>query len=405
MSKYPSTSDLNIEAEATLDPSIQFGAPLAENPSRPSHILLTGSTGRLGGYLLGELLCRTSADMHCLVRGQSPDDGRQRLINNLQFYGRWQDNFHDRIIPISGDLSQPLFGLSEPHFDQLSDYVDVIYHSGGWVNNVRSYALLKPSNVDGTQEVIRLAARTKTKPVHFVSSLAVFFTAAHAGTEVVESDVPQCHPDMKSGYIQSKLVADRLVQNAQRRGLPAAIYRLARITADSQTGMTRDMKGLLNLLIKVGLYLEKFPVLDVELPMLPVDYASQAIAHLSQREDSLGKAFHFINADPIPWSNVLDVLRGCGHAFEEIDYHTWRSELKQQIDQNPDTEFLKLLQVLLYAPHNLFFDRPSFDVRNVADGLAGSSIVCPPIDGKLISTYLSYFQQVGLLPRADRVPG
>jgi len=404
MSPLTQTVSLNLEAEAVLDPGIRFDAPPAENASHPKHIFLTGGTGQLGGYLLGDLLRQTTADMHCLVRGRNPENAKARLIENLQFCGRWQSSFSERITPVLGDLSQERFGLDETSFRQLAGQIDVIYHSGGWVDNVRSYSLLKPVNVDGAEATIRLAALRQIKPVHFVSSLAVFFTDAHAASEVVhETDAPRYDPNIKSGYIQSKWVADRMVQTAQSRGLPASIYRPARVTADSQTGKTNAVKDLLSLFIKSCLYLKKYPTLDISIPMVPVDYLSQAIAQLSQREASLGKAVHFINDDPIPWCELCEIIRGLGYELEEVDYPAWRRELKRQIEQNPDKEFLKLIQALLYAPNNLFFDRPRFDMGNLRAGLAGSSVVCPPIDEKLVATYLAYFQQVGFLPPVDRV--
>ncbi len=405
MSEFTPTNSLNLEAEAILDPSIHFNAPPAKNANNPQQIFLTGSTGFLGGYLLGDLLQQTSADMHCLTRGQDTEVAKERLIQNLQFCGRWRDDFRARIIPVLGDLSQARLGLDETMFRQLAGQIDVVYHSGGWVNNVRSYALLKSTNVDGTEAAIRLATLTQMKPLHFVSSLAIFFTDTYAGAEVVqETDTPKYDPHVKSGYIQSKWVADRLVETAQRRGLPASIYRPARVTADSQTGKTSAVKDLLSLFIKSCLHMEQYPALDITIPMVPVDYLSRAIVHLSQQEASLGKAFHFINDDPMPWADLFGIIRGLGYGLEEIDYPTWRRELKQQIEQNPDKEFLKLIQALLYAPNNLFFDRPRFDMSNIRAGLAGSPIVWPPVDEKLVATYLAYFQQVGFLPPAQHVP-
>lgn len=401
----PTKKHLNLEAEALLDPSIRFDAPLTANAHSPKHIFLTGSTGQLGGYLLGDLLASTTAEMHCLVRGENLEAAKERLIQNLQFYDRWQDDFAERIIPVLGDLAQVRFGLTEAQFSQLSGHIDAVYHSGGWVNNVRSYNILKPTNVTGTEEAIRLAALTQRKPLHFVSSLAIFFTNAHKGEDVVyETDRPKVDLTIKSGYIQSKWVADRLVQNAQSQGLPTTIHRPARITADSGTGKTKEVKDLLNLLIKSCLFIGKFPTLDIAIPMVPVDYISQSVVHLSQKPEALGKAFHFMNEDPIPWSLLLKVIRTFGYEFEEMDYQAWRRELKLQVAQNPDEKFLKFLQVLLYTPNNLFFDRPPFNLQNIRDGLAGTPITCPPVDEKLVSTYLAYFQQLGFLPPVERVP-
>lgn len=405
MSDSTATPSLNLIAEATLDPAIRFDAPLGKNAGSPQHIFLTGSTGLLGCYMLGDLLAQTQATMHCLLRGENEETAKARLIQNLQSCNRRHESFAHRIRPVLGDLSQPRFGLDEKTFARLAGQIDVIYHSGGWVNNIHPYTTLKPTNVSGTEDAIRLAAQTHRKPLHFLSSLAIFFSPTYAGTEVVwETDTPEYDPNIKSGYIQSKWVADRLVQTAQSRGLPAAIYRPARVTADSETGRTNNTNDLLNLFIKSCLFVQKFPALDITVPMVPVDYLSRAIVCLSQQGESLGKAFHFISADPIPWPRLLDAIRSCGYDFEVLEYSAWRQHLKEEIERQPDQQFLKVLHALLYAPNNLFFDRPHFDMSHVRDGLAGSSVVAPPLDEKLVSTYLGYFQQIGFLPTAQPIP-
>ena len=64
-----------------------------------------------------------------------------------------------RIIPVLGDLSKPLLGLTEQEFQQIASLVDVIYHAGAIVNFIYPYSQLKTTNVLGTQEILRLAGQ------------------------------------------------------------------------------------------------------------------------------------------------------------------------------------------------------------------------------------------------------
>ncbi|MCP4350331.1 MAG: hypothetical protein GY795_33065 [Desulfobacterales bacterium] len=41
---------------------------------------------------------------------------------------------------------------------------------------------------------------------------------------------------------------------------------------------------------------------------------------------------------------------------------------------------------------------PKYDRRNLTDGLAGTEIVCPETDDKLLKTYFSYFIDSGFFP-------
>ncbi|MEM8640786.1 MAG: amino acid adenylation domain-containing protein, partial [Cyanobacteria bacterium P01_G01_bin.54] len=165
---------LNLAAEVVLDPTI---APPQDNDFQwieaPKQIFLSGATGFLGAFLLAELLQKTSAIIHCLVRATDEASAQRRIQTNLEAYQLWQADFHDRLIAVPGDLSQPYLGLSETQFQELGNCVEVIYHNGAFVNFLYPYSAFKQSNVSGTEEILRLAVCKKLKAVHFVSSLSV----------------------------------------------------------------------------------------------------------------------------------------------------------------------------------------------------------------------------------------
>lgn len=177
---------LDLQQEAILDPNIQFTNPVSEYLTQPQAILLTGATGLLGCHLLTELLRNSNADIYCLVRSRNPDGGQERIEQSLKAYGLDQEVERSRIIPLVGDLGQPLLGLSTETFQELATKVDVIYHNGAYVNYAYPYERLKAPNVLGTVEIIKLASLVKTKAVHFTSSISVFFSKAH-GSDAIET--------------------------------------------------------------------------------------------------------------------------------------------------------------------------------------------------------------------------
>ena len=77
---------------------------------RPREILLTGSTGFLGLYLLRELLTATTARVHCLVRADGAAHARRRIAQAAERYGLGALTTH-RIEPLPGDLAEPNLGL------------------------------------------------------------------------------------------------------------------------------------------------------------------------------------------------------------------------------------------------------------------------------------------------------
>lgn len=388
--------------DAQLEPTVQFEASSAAQALKPKTIFLTGATGFLGGYLLAELLQTTDAQIYCLMRGTQPAEARRRLQQRLQECGLWQPTYAQRLVPILGDLAQPQWGLTAATFAALAEQVDVIYHSGAWVNSIYPYEKLRATNVEGTRTALHLAGHTRTKPFHFISTLAVYFDDSLAARPVLwETDLPPREPTLRGGYKQSKWVADALVRNAMARGLPATIYRPARITGHSQSGMLGDTNDLLTILLKGCILLGAYPALTIDVPMVPVDYITRSVGYLSQQEASFGKAFHFFNAPAIAWDALWHIIQRCGYSMRKISYAQWWRDVEAQTASADGRRLYATLQRLLKAPNNLFFTRPIFDQSQTLTGLAGSGISCPPIEETLIARYVAYFQRIGYLPTPE----
>ncbi|MBF0101013.1 MAG: thioester reductase domain-containing protein [Desulfobacterales bacterium] len=390
----------NLKKEGILDASIQFDATTSENWIHPRAILLTGATGLVGVYLLDELLHKTTADIYCIIRCNNPDDGKKRLITHLQTHLLWQEKYSSRIIPVMGDLSKPLLGLSTPVFQELADKIDRIYHSGAFVNFMFPYSVLKAANVLGTQEIIRLSALYRLKPLHFVSSVAVFFSQTHFDKKIVnETDIPNLDESFKGGYKQSKWVAEQLLMDAQKRGLPSAIYRPVRILGSSKTGILKLNDDSLCHLLKACIEIGKYPTLDTLMTFVPVDYVSQAIVQLSLQKKSINKAFHLTHPNPIPWKSFMNEICAFGYDLQEIPYNQWIEELKTIAATHPENKVYSFLLLFLRDSNNLLLKQMHFDSTNTMQDLKGTPISCPPTDQKLVSRYLSYFQQSGYIPK------
>jgi amino acid adenylation domain-containing protein/thioester reductase-like protein len=398
------TSPINLpdlNAEAVLDSEIRPVTSVSSaDYSKPNFIFLTGATGFLGVFLLYELLQQTSANIYCLVRAETTVDGKNRLQKSLQSYLLWDESFSDRIIPVLGDLSQPQLGLSEQEFSNLASQIDVIYHNGAFVNFTYPYSQLKAANVSGTQEVLRLAAQVKVKPVHFISTIGVV-GAADYQLKIIREDTPiNRSENINSGYTQSKWVAEKLVTIAGDRGIPISIYRPGRISGHSITGVCNVNDHTFRM-IKGCIQLGSAPLNDSMVNLTPIDYASKAIIYLSQQKASLGKVFHVVNPQPIHWHEVIHIIANFGYSIKAIAYEKWRSELQKAVERSPNNALHPLISTFADSETpktNAEESSPyQLDYQNTLNGLAESSIICPPVNAKLLKTYFSYLIQSGFL--------
>lgn len=396
-------STLDIEITAATD---------QPNWQRPEHVLLTGATGFLGIYLLRELLNTTDAVVHCLVRAGDADEAMARLQSTATHYFRDDLAVHraaGRIVAVVGDLGEPGLGLSEADFDTLASTVDVIHHPGGRVNFIYPYSHMAPANVDGTREIIRMAARYRNIPIHYTSTMAVVAGFGTAGVRHVDEDTPLAHADHLSvGYVESKWVAEMLLLAAAEQGLPVAIYRAADISGDQENGAwntATEMCAMKKFVVDTG----TAPVAELPLDYTPVDVFAAAVAHIAATSLPAGDVYHLTNPGKVNIAELVDRLRAHGHEIRDVSWAEWLDEMVRVAVEQPDHPMTP------FAP--LFIDRcatgamsvaemylentfPVFSRTNVENALRGSGIVIPPVDSAMLDRYIGYLTSIDFLRAA-----
>jgi amino acid adenylation domain-containing protein/thioester reductase-like protein len=384
------------------------------NWKKPLEILLTGSTGFLGTHLLRELLDTTTARVWCLVRARDASHALARIAAGAARHGL-PGLPAGRVVPLPGDLASPGLGLSPGEFRGLGRSIDIIYHAGAIVNFIYPYEELRAANVTGTREVIRLASLARGIPVHYVSTTAVLASLGVMGMREVTEDTPLAHADrLRVGYVETKFVAEELLRNAGRTGLPVAIYRPLDIAGSRRTGVwntATEMAALVRFITDTGLA----PGIDLPLDFVPADTCAAAIRHISSLEGATGRTYHLASPGRALLRALVDRLREHGFSISEVPFATWVSELLRYAARNPSHPMTPFLPLFIdrdresgLTPAEMYLGHvfPQYARSNTEWALRGSGIAFPPVDGPLLDSNIGYLIAAGYLtaPRGNGIP-
>ncbi|WP_046496888.1 type I polyketide synthase [Streptomyces odonnellii] len=387
---------VDYAADIQLADDIRPAGEVVRTAVDPRDVLLTGASGFLGAFLLRDLMRTTTARIHCLVRGADDSAAYERLRESLEWYRVWGQIDPERLFVLAGDLAEPRFGLAEDTFDGLAVTVDVVYHAGATVHWLHPYPALKAANVGGTEEILRLAARHRTVPVHYVSTVGVFNGPVTPGVPLKVTDPTGPAEALPSGYLQSKWVAEQVLDLARERGIPVSVYRVDVISGDQVNGacQTRDfvwltLKGLLQSgAVPSGT--------GGRFHLLPADYVSAAILGVSRDPGSAGGTFHLFNRSSLSLADCVERLRGLGYELRD----TGREEWTEAVRSDRDNALLPLLHAfeMMTTDTDAFY--PPIDTAETDRALAGTGIVCPPLTGELFDKYVEFFVAEGHFPAA-----
>ena len=230
--------DVDALIGSSLLPSYTFTPPSAGESGL--RVFLTGATGFLGVFILARLLSTPSvARVTLLVRAASTKEGMERVRRTAQQYRCWRPEDEQRVSVLCGDLAAPRLGLSEAVWQRLSEELDLVIHNGAVVHWLYPYSSLRAANVLSTAACVALAAAHHTKRLLFVSSVSVLGSPSYLqysqdGADVAErgssgvseaDSLAASRTELTQGYGQSKWVAEQLLFEARRRGLPVSIVR------------------------------------------------------------------------------------------------------------------------------------------------------------------------------------
>ncbi|OJF15670.1 Non-ribosomal peptide synthetase [Couchioplanes caeruleus subsp. caeruleus] len=381
----------DLWADTRLLDGLQPSPVRVADPLVARTVLLTGVTGFLGGYLL-KALQAAGCEVYCLVRAGDEEQARARIAETCHRYRVGADL--SRIRVVAGDLARERFGLSEADYRDLAGRIEAVYHAAAHINFSAPYVSVRSSNVDGFVRVAEFCADTVLKPLHHMSTLAVF-SPADPARDVDEDCVADTADGLGISYAQSKWVAERLALVARARGVPVTVHRIGRIGPDSATGACRT-DDFFWLQIKSFLQLGVAPDdLGPPVDLLPVDVVADAVVRLSRSERAQNRTVHIFHPTGMDWQTVLAALASAGRPPRRVPAREWLAALEAAPAGTDGSSLASLVPLFREGVMELGEHR-FVNERTVRD-LARLGLEIPPAEPGWITSMIAYFTETGQL--------
>ncbi|KAL4884773.1 hypothetical protein BJY04DRAFT_233049 [Aspergillus karnatakaensis] len=338
----------------------KYSSFVATPQSGDEVILLTGTTGSLGVYVLSRLMQKENVKkIYCLVRASSPSNALDRVLSNLASRSLPMVNV-SKIVAVPAQLGSEDLGLSRSVLNELRTSLTKAIHSAWAVNFTLGVRSFEVQHVKGVHNLIKLclsSERGSPAEFYFCSSIS-----AAAGTplpaNIAEAPVPELAHAQGMGYARSKLVAERIVRAAaEQTGMVAKVLRVGQIVGDTATGRWNSTEAI-PLMLQTAHTLRALPALDETPSWLPVDIVADAVLDLTNLNNTPSAnstawrrfahdpqtVYHVQNARTFKWTEeLLPALRAAGLDFEVLPKRQWVQRLRDGEQDPKKNPAIKLL--------------------------------------------------------------
>ncbi|RFU26072.1 hypothetical protein B7463_g10277, partial [Scytalidium lignicola] len=287
--------------------------PERSSQGTKSVVILTGSTGSLGSYLLDTLIKSTLiSEIWCLNRSDNSEERQTASSSHRGLITDWKSN---NVRFRKADLPKENLGLAREDYDYLLKHVTNIIHTQWQVD----FNLSLPSfskHIHGIRNLVDFAvASSRDAAIFFTSSVGIAYNWKSSAT-IPEKSIEDLSV-ARTGYGESKLVAETvLLEAAKRSAVNVTIARVGQIAGPVKNNASKGMwnrKEWLPSIIDASSHLSLVPKTlgkNNSIDWIPVDILSEIIIQLAigSKSSREGRIFHTVNPTKVTWDTLLPVV-------------------------------------------------------------------------------------------------
>ncbi|KAL3608896.1 hypothetical protein FPOAC2_03907 [Fusarium poae] len=324
-------------------------------------IILTGTTGSLGAYIL-DTLCRLPTVKTIIALNRADDGGASRQPSTNESRGLTQD--FSKVEFLHADLSLPDLGLGKSKYDNLLGSVDRIIHNA-WPVNFNISVSSFESSIRGVRHLVDFsAAADKDVPIVFISSIGT--ADGWSSSDKVPEEALNDITLPRMGYGRSKLAASLILDAAvEKSGIHAASVRVGQIAGPrAKTGMWNRQEFIPSL-IASSVYLGVLPDSlgpQQEITWTPIEDVSGLILDIAgitapKSVTDICGYFHGVNPSIADWSDIAPAVKNFYRdGMKIVSLEEWVDKLEASakdknlyLDRNPGVKLIDTYRGLLEA--------------------------------------------------------
>jgi thioester reductase-like protein len=387
-------AETNGDSSALLEKYVEeYSANLptvssSEAASGDEVVVITGTTGGLGPYLLADTLRRNPA--HVFAFNRDPTAEKRQHASQIS-KGLTTDL--SKVTFLTTDLSRPDLGLSEEILSKIKSQTTRIVHNAWPVNFNLPLESFLPS-IKGVRHLIDLAA-TSTHPAHitFVSTIG---TAGAAPSPVHESPLPLTSARM--GYGLSKSICASVLDAARAKGLANAIVRVGQIAGPAapqgEWNRAEWFPTLLKSSAGLGVLPSEIGSQGQRVDWLPVEAVAGTISDLSVARAQ--GYYHAVNPATTTFADLLPAITAYfGERVAVVSYQEWFAKLEkfaQSAKGDEDAERVPGIKLLEFYQGLLLDGEPRvFETGRTAEA-SGTLRGQEAVNGELMGNWLGQWK-------------
>ena len=312
-------------------------------PASPERInvVLTGSTGSLGAYLIDTLIASPNV-AHIFALNRAADGKtKQTQSNNTR---KLKIDF-SKVTFLQASMGEKNLGLKQEDYDAITSSAHCIIHNQWQVDFNLSLPSFEP-HIAGLRNLIDLSITSELHPyIIFTSTISGVGSYFHINPD--EEFIPEVVFDnlgiaLPMGYAIGKQIGEKMLDIASKRtGLRTCVARIGQVSGPAERlGGSWNKQEWLPSLVVSSAYLKKLPAQMACIDWIPVDILAEVLVDVSLHDTAnvtpyeKSAVYNLANKNVVEWEDMVPtVLQYMPPDTTTVPIEDWVAALQQSSQQ------------------------------------------------------------------------